>query len=69
MLRAIQILVSALILAASVASLSACGQRGPLFLPTDAAARQRATLPQTLVPSSADPAAPHPSTPASTATP
>ncbi|MDP2769083.1 MAG: lipoprotein [Giesbergeria sp.] len=69
MLRAIQILVSALTLASSVASLSACGQRGPLFLPTDAAAQQRATLTQTLTPGASDPTAPPPSAPASTATP
>ncbi|CAM4042634.1 Lipoprotein [Comamonas aquatilis] len=34
--------------AASLVSMAACGQRGPLFLPTDAAAQGRATLPQTL---------------------
>ncbi|MCO5110558.1 MAG: lipoprotein [Burkholderiaceae bacterium] len=64
MLRAIQILVSAFVLAASVASLGACGQRGPLFLPTEGAAQQRATLPQTLTPGTATP----PSAAASTAT-
>lgn len=37
-------------LAAAAAALSACGQRGPLFLPTDPAAAQRATLPQLLTP-------------------
>lgn len=30
--------------------LVACGQQGPLYLPTDAAAANRATLPQTLLP-------------------
>ncbi|HEY1226834.1 MAG TPA: lipoprotein [Ramlibacter sp.] len=30
--------------------LSACGQRGPLYLPTDPAAAGRATLPQVLIP-------------------
>ena len=30
----------------SAASLTACGQKGPLFLPADAAASSRATLPE-----------------------
>ena len=30
--------------------LAACGQRGPLYLPTDPAAANRATLPQVLTP-------------------
>nr|WP_047783619.1 lipoprotein [Variovorax paradoxus] len=57
MLNVRQILVSAparaalmVSLAAAAAGLSACGQRGPLFLPTDPAAAQRATLPQLLTP-------------------
>ncbi|RYE42740.1 MAG: hypothetical protein EOP24_31355 [Hyphomicrobiales bacterium] len=50
MLRASQILVRTIALAASAAALAACGQRGPLFLPTEPAAAQRATLPQTLNP-------------------
>ena len=37
-------------LAAAASGLAACGQRGPLFLPTDPAAAQRATLPQLLTP-------------------
>jgi predicted small lipoprotein YifL len=44
-----QILVSALCLALA-AGLSACGQKGPLYLPTDPAAKNRATLPQVLTP-------------------
>lgn len=36
--------------AAVLASLAACGQRGPLYLPTDPAAAGRPTLPQILVP-------------------
>jgi len=36
--------------AAALASLAACGQRGPLYLPTDPAAAGRPTLPQILVP-------------------
>lgn len=58
MLNAQRILVSAnsraalgvAVLSALVVSVSACGQRGPLYLPTDPAAAQRATLPQTVVP-------------------
>jgi predicted small lipoprotein YifL len=38
---------------AAVALLSACGQKGPLFLPTGEAAAGRATLPQVLSPSTA----------------
>lgn len=54
MLRATQILVRALALAASAAALLAgCGQRGPLYLPTDPAANERASLPQSLTPASA----------------
>lgn len=67
MLRAPQILVSTIILAASVASLGACGQRGPLYLPTEPASAQRATLPQTLTPVPSQ--APALSAPASSATP
>ena len=55
MVKTSQILVRAIALAASaaaLASLAACGQRGPLFLPTEPAARDRATLPQTLKPGS-----------------
>ena len=50
MLKSSQILVRALILAASAAALGGCGQRGPLYLPSGPAASQRATLPQTLAP-------------------
>ncbi|WP_311222062.1 MULTISPECIES: LPS translocon maturation chaperone LptM [unclassified Acidovorax] len=50
MLRASQILVRTIALAASAAAVAGCGQRGPLFLPTEPAAAQRATLPQTLNP-------------------
>ena len=61
MVKTSQILVRAIALAASaaaLASLAACGQRGPLFLPTEPAARDRATLPQTLKPGSAPARAP-----------
>lgn len=58
MLNVSQILVSAprlrLALAAVVVGvLAGCGQKGPLFLPTGAAAAQRATLPETLSPARA----------------
>ncbi|MBV7540005.1 lipoprotein [Acidovorax sp. sic0104] len=52
MLKAPQILVRTLVLAASAAAIAGCGQRGPLYLPTDATAAQRATLPETLAPRS-----------------
>ena len=45
-----QILVSTLILGAGAVSLTACGQQGPLYLPTEPAAAKRATLPETLLP-------------------
>lgn len=48
MLRAPQILVRTFALALCAASLGACGQRGPLYLPTAPEAAQRATLPETL---------------------
>jgi predicted small lipoprotein YifL len=58
MMLVCQILVSALpgrlVLAASVvAVLAACGQKGPLYLPTEPAARNRATLPETFLPAAA----------------
>ncbi|MFM8610811.1 MAG: LPS translocon maturation chaperone LptM [Burkholderiaceae bacterium] len=34
----------------ALALLAGCGQKGPLVLPTDPAAAQRATLPETLTP-------------------
>jgi len=63
MLNVSQILVSAprlrLALAAvGVGLLAGCGQKGPLFLPTEPAAAQRATLPQTLSPARAASAPP-----------
>jgi len=55
MLNVSQILVSArsrrVVLAGLVvAALGGCGQKGPLYLPSDAAPPARATLPQTLNP-------------------
>jgi predicted small lipoprotein YifL len=47
-------------------AIAGCGQKGSLYLPTEAAARDRATLPQVLVPlrsasAPATPVAPLPS--------
>ncbi|MBS0451210.1 MAG: lipoprotein [Proteobacteria bacterium] len=50
MLKARQIFVSAMGLAVFGVGLAGCGQRGPLYLPTDPAAANRATLPQVLLP-------------------
>ncbi|RID98478.1 LPS translocon maturation chaperone LptM [Simplicispira hankyongi] len=63
MLNVSQILVRTLGLAACVAALAACGQRGPLFLPKAPAAAQRATLPQTLLPGDSAVQPPRPSLP------
>lgn len=52
----------------SAASLTACGQKGPLFLPGDAAASSRATLPEAVsntVKSSVSPGSESPSQPVS----
>jgi len=46
MLRFFQILVSTVALVSSAVSLSACGQQGPLYLPTKPAVAKRATLPE-----------------------
>ncbi|MES2999125.1 MAG: lipoprotein [Pseudomonadota bacterium] len=55
MRRVLQILVAdplrrVVLAAAMVGALAACGQRGPLFLPTAPAAEGRATLTETLAP-------------------
>jgi predicted small lipoprotein YifL len=55
MLNLSRILVSALL-----AVLAACGQKGDLYLPADAAAQNRATLPQTLRPGAGTPTSPAP---------
>ncbi|MEG0052357.1 MAG: lipoprotein [Comamonas sp.] len=60
MLRASQILIRTFALAASTAALWGCGQRGPLYLPTDPVAAQRATLPETLNPMADQPSKPAP---------
>ncbi len=66
MLIASQILVRTFALALCAASLAACGQRGPLFLPTAPEAAQRASLPETLRPKLGNdaPAAAAPTVPA-----
>jgi predicted small lipoprotein YifL len=74
MLNVRQILVSAVGLCALGVGLAGCGLKGPLYLPTDPAAANRATLPGLLTPSvgsgaaspDADPAAaPVPAAPGS----
>ncbi|MDO5290623.1 MAG: lipoprotein [Pseudomonadota bacterium] len=47
----------------TVALLSACGQRGPLYIPDTPAAAQRATLPQTVLGGSSSQPAPPASAP------
>jgi predicted small lipoprotein YifL len=42
----------------ATAVLSACGQKGPLFIPSTPAAQQRATLPQTVWGATAAPVRP-----------
>ncbi|RZL68557.1 MAG: hypothetical protein EOP77_00875 [Variovorax sp.] len=71
MLNVHQILVSArrravfmVCIATSAVALAGCGQRGPLYLPKDPAAANRATLPDLMTPrmpgASPDAAAPAP---------
>ncbi|RZI75271.1 MAG: hypothetical protein EOP80_09225 [Variovorax sp.] len=55
MLKVRQILVSALGLVVAGVALSACGQRGPLYLPTEPAAANRATLPDLVRPGTRTP--------------
>lgn len=55
--------------AIALLGLAGCGQRGPLYLPTDPAAAGRATLPQVLVPGlPTPPSAPVNDLPATTGT-
>lgn len=68
MFGVLQILVSApgrraFAAMALLALLTACGQKGPLYLPTGEAAAGRFTLPQTLAPSTATVPAPAASAP------
>lgn len=51
MLRMPQILVRTIALGGIAAVLAGCGQKGPLYHPTEPAAAGRASLPQTLDPS------------------
>ncbi|MGN1057676.1 MAG: lipoprotein [Comamonas sp.] len=50
MLNASQILVRCIALAVCTAALGGCGQRGPLYLPTEPAAQNRASLPDSVLP-------------------
>jgi predicted small lipoprotein YifL len=52
MLNVRQILVSAIGLAIVGVALAGCGQKGALYLPTEPAATNRATLPGLLIPGS-----------------
>lgn len=54
MLKVRQILVSAVGLVVLGVGLAGCGQKGELYLPTDPAAANRATLPSLLRPSFGD---------------
>lgn len=64
MLKVRQILVSTISLSMLMVALVGCGQRGPLFIPTDPAAKGRATLPDLIVPGrKADPSEPATETP------
>ncbi|HEY2255641.1 MAG TPA: lipoprotein [Variovorax sp.] len=66
MLNVRKILLGAFGLAIVGAGVAACGQRGPLFLPTDPAAKGRATLPSFVLPDSLTrSAAPAPAAPGS----
>ncbi|MDE1553899.1 lipoprotein [Comamonas aquatica] len=64
MLNAPQILVRCIALAVCTAALAACGQRGPLYLPTDPAAQGRASLPDTVLPNTPAPGTTPPPAPA-----
>ncbi|MBV8621447.1 MAG: lipoprotein [Curvibacter sp.] len=52
MLSRTEILVRPVVLVLLAGALSACGQRGPLYLPKDPVATNRATLPQSVIPDS-----------------
>ena len=55
MLNASQILFRCIALAICTVALGACGQRGDLYLPTDPAAQNRASLPDAVTPSLPEP--------------
>jgi predicted small lipoprotein YifL len=54
--------------ASVVAMLAGCGQKGPLFIPTDPAAQSRASLTETIRPAAATPPASPASAPPATGT-
>jgi predicted small lipoprotein YifL len=58
MLQPARIILATGLAFATLAALSACGQKGPLFLPHTPAAQQRATLPQTMFGGAHTPAQP-----------
>jgi predicted small lipoprotein YifL len=66
MLKVTQILVIALGLPSVVVGITGCGQRGGLYMPTEPAAANRATLPDLVIPGTRKPSttspAPAPST-------
>lgn len=64
MSRPAPLLARLIVTALAAAALNACGQKGPLFIPSTPAAAQRATLPQTVFGGTAAPAAPASATPA-----
>ncbi|MEJ8820677.1 lipoprotein [Variovorax humicola] len=67
MLKVSQILVIALGLLLAGVGITGCGQRGSLYLPTEPAAANRATLPDLLVPGSRTPSSTPSNTPPNTA--
>ncbi|MEJ7686654.1 MAG: lipoprotein [Variovorax sp.] len=69
MLNVRQILVSAIGLAIFGVCLTACGQKGSLYLPTDPAAKGRATLQDLLVPGASNVEAAQPPATAASGTP
>lgn len=58
----IEILVRTLALGVIAVNLLACGQQGPLYLPTHPAAANRASLPEALLPTTGAASRPKPGT-------
>jgi predicted small lipoprotein YifL len=71
MLKVSQILVIALGLSSVVVGITGCGQRGSLYMPTEPAAANRATLPELVIPGARKPSntAPASATPSNPAAP